>query len=104
MTIRDHLRSRKRAFLMCAVVGFALFLGFGILGRPLLLPNGIALVILFGCIILYLVGMFGMAYVVRCPRCQGNIGSSYLPLRKWPLSMKPINFCPFCGVSLDEAM
>ena len=40
---------------------------------------------------------------VRCPRCGGRLGqiTGYLNPR-WPGFTRPINFCPYCGVNLEE--
>lgn len=40
---------------------------------------------------------------VRCPRCRQNIGSltQYFGEKK-VLLLRPVGFCLFCGVSLDE--
>ena len=37
---------------------------------------------------------------IRCTRCKTHIPSTMgVGIFKW---FKPINFCPFCGVHLDE--
>jgi hypothetical protein len=43
---------------------------------------------------------------LKCPRCRGSLGLTNLPLTargKW-LGMKPMNYCPYCGISLDESV
>jgi hypothetical protein len=43
---------------------------------------------------------------IKCPRCLGRLGMTNLPLTpsgKW-LGMRPMNYCPYCGVSIDESV
>jgi hypothetical protein len=52
----------------------------------------------FGGTILYAM------YSVKCPRCSASLGHVSMSLRS-PFSRKvKLNYCPNCGVSLDETV
>lgn len=90
MTIRDHLRKRRLVF--WAALGIWFVLG-------LLIVNGppIAQYAWFGVAAALLMGQF---WFVRCTRCKSHIPTAWgVGLGK---RFNPINFCAFCGVSLDE--
>ena len=41
--------------------------------------------------------------VVKCPKCKARLGQTIaMPLALSIRSGPKVNFCPFCGVSLDE--
>jgi hypothetical protein len=39
---------------------------------------------------------------IKCPRCSVRIGQSIAGAMAIPLLKPQPNFCPYCGVSLDE--
>lgn len=91
MTIRDHLRKRRLAFWVA--LGVWAFLGFFAISGP-----RIAQYAWFGAAAALLIGQF---WLIRCTRCESHIPSAWgVGLGK---AFNPINFCPFCGVSLDES-
>ena len=99
MTIREVLAARRQKLLilgLSAWVGFALT---GILAPPRHLPW---LVLPFFA--LFLAAALLNIYWIRCPRCRGAIGltSAVLTGRGGWLGRR-IDFCPYCGVSLDES-
>jgi hypothetical protein len=96
-TIRDYLKRRIR-WLMAAVVGgwllFPLSAAVPRETRPLVLALG---GILFGGAIL------AINYLIKCPRCSAKVGQTIaMPLAFSWGSGPRINFCPYCGVSLDQ--
>ena len=98
MTIREGLASKQRklnlfAFAAWAGCGFGVILGVKT-GLPwLFLPFFAA----FGAAVL--VGF----YWLRCPRCQGPVGMTRASLTKGGRGLRrSINYCPYCGVSLDD--
>jgi len=98
VTIRDHLAKRKRFFIGLAVVSW---LGAG--GSMFLAASGafpwLFLVFFLG----FGAAIIGIMFFLKCPRCGGPIGATNATLiaSHMPL-VRRINFCPYCGVSLDE--
>jgi hypothetical protein len=52
--------------------------------------------------------LFGGAALVAartpCPKCSARIGQEIAYRVGLPIFRKPPNFCPYCGVNLDEPM
>ena len=50
-----------------------------------------------------LIGILGILYFVRCPKCNGNLGGSQgrLSARRI-LWLRPRMYCAYCGVGLDS--
>ena len=99
MTIRELLLSQLRRLML---VGFGCWLAFavaGIAGSSGYVPTWVAFIpfVGFGGTILSLL------FRVRCPRCGGRLGQMAALLNpKWRAFNRPVNFCPYCGVSLEE--
>jgi hypothetical protein len=95
MTIRDYIKRRVRWTMAIGLGGFILFaFGGGAAGVPIFAIIG---AIGFGGAIL-LIGN------IRCPRCRASLGQTIaMPVGMYFVSDK-VNFCPYCGVSLDEPM
>jgi hypothetical protein len=101
-TIRDYLKGRIRWCLACAVGGWLLIaLGGGLAAH---LPAGIprpaipllGFAVFFGAIL-------AMQRSIRCPKCEARLGQTIaMPLAFNFGSGPRVNFCPFCGVNLDE--
>jgi hypothetical protein len=90
MTIRRHLR-RRRLMLWAALALWC------ILGLFFAKSSSWATWAWIVAGVSLLVAQFW----IRCTRCQSHIPSVMgVGLSKWA---HPINFCPFCGVSLDES-
>jgi hypothetical protein len=92
MTIRDHLRRRGRiwwsAFLL-SLLGLILF------GPQSNIVAIVMFIVLFGCIVTQF-------WLFKCPKCSKHFNPS-LNVSKHRV-FEPINYCPYCGVSLDEPM
>jgi hypothetical protein len=101
MRIRDYLTRRKSRLAYWSIISFVILMVALVAGTALETPSlhVLALVALLS----YLVSVVFYQYRVRCPRCKGNIGrhTSYFGLRK-TLFFDTVNYCPFCGVQLDE--
>jgi len=101
-TIRAYVKARVRWCLALALGGWLLIaLGGALAARlPDDLPRGLlplaGFVLFFGAIL-------AMQWIVRCPKCQAKLGQTIaMPLAfSWGRGPK-VNFCPYCGVNLDE--
>ena len=101
-TIRDYVKRRVWWCIAVAVGGWFLVpLGAALAGN---LPDGLARAalpivgfVMFGGAIL------ALQMIVRCPKCRARLGRTIaMPVAfAWGSGPK-VNFCPFCGVKLDE--
>ena len=94
-TIRAYLTRRVRWCLANVVGGWVVFILSGIVAERS--PNPIVLALgalMFGG------GAFALQWI-KCPRCSVRLGQIAITLGIPGLKPKP-NFCPYCGVSLDE--
>ena len=101
-TIRDYIRRRVWWCAAFAVGGWLMFpLGAAIAQR---LPDGAARAampivgfVMFGGAIL------ALQRIVKCPKCKARLGQTIaMPVAFGWGSGPRVNFCPFCGVKLDE--
>ena len=101
MKIRDHLTKRKSRIGYWLIGSFVCMVGAIVAGAVLESPPLHVLAAAF--LVSYFISLFFYQYRIRCPRCRGNIGrhTSYFGLRR-TLFFDAVNFCPFCGVNLDE--
>jgi len=101
-TIRDYIRRRVWWCAAFAVAGWLMFpLGAAIAAS---LPDGAvrAAVPIVG-FVLFAGAILAMQWFARCPKCQARLGHTIaMPVAfRWG-SAPRVNFCPFCGVRLDE--
>ena len=100
MKIRELLQQKKRRFTYAAVgaavVGVLALQASFLLDAQWVLALGLVALVIAG------VAALGTRWLVRCPRCHGNIGSGHNNFSARRLIGKPVANCPFCGVSLDE--
>lgn len=90
-SIRRHLQVRRRWFLAGFVAFFMLAFALEVLAVPV---AGLIMLPLFAALV------FAMYSLPRCPRCRSSIELVMsLHPNRW---FKPIHFCPYCGVHLDE--
>jgi hypothetical protein len=106
MLIRDKLVKTQRRYLLLTFVGMVVW---GALLLDAVVVTGgqappwlfAAAVPVFGVILL---GVIGTNFLVRCPRCRGNLSRvGPLSARPW-LGRRSVANCPFCGVSLDSSV
>jgi hypothetical protein len=101
MTIRDLLNQKKRKAAVIYLVSLpilALSIFFGVKYNYEWL---IMVQILFG--IIWIVSFCYLFWGVRCPKCGRSLGfiANYM---SGPFSIsKKIQYCPFCGVGMDES-
>jgi hypothetical protein len=95
-SIRDGLRRKKR-WALIVLFGSWLLFAFTIVPSAAEVPV-LAIVpgIVFFCTFVFL------AFFIRCPRCRGNLGVLNAGFSKVVPFYTVINYCPYCGVSLDE--
>jgi hypothetical protein len=93
-TIRDYLKRRIRWTMGMAFGAWLLF--------PLLRAAGVDNPMVFLVAIVPLgVALISMLWV-KCPRCSTRLGQSIATAVAVPMFSPQPNFCPYCGVSLDE--
>ena len=97
MTIREHLTKKIRLYSGVAVLFWLVYGASIVLGHPADNPilTGVAFVG-FGAAIVCVM------FFVRCPRCSGKLGAHGLIQPFGWAGMRSANFCPFCGVRLDD--
>jgi hypothetical protein len=100
MTLRDHIRRRVWA---CAAIGFGAWLLCGVTGVLVRSPeDGAGLLPIVGFAI-FGGAILALQWAVRCPKCRARLAQTvgmYIAFQ-WGRRQR-VNFCPFCGVNLDE--
>lgn len=99
-SIRDYLKRRVRWTMGVGFLGWLLVLSPGMTkGRTPPIAIGTAAL----GMLLFLASLGSMLFV-RCPRCRGRIGQSIA----WQVAFywigRRVNYCPYCGVHLDEPL
>ena len=101
MTIRDQLNQRIVPTYKVMLFCFVVFIASGLIvpaGAWLLLLASVSFIGLSACLVFLHVG-------IRCPRCRHRIAALiYLPDGGYFRLSKAIQYCPFCGVSMDTDM
>src|SRR5215472_1426878 len=101
-TIRRYLKRRVWWCAGIALCGWLLF-PVGEMVSPQL-PDSVpkAAIPALGMII-FVGAILAMQWTLRCPKCKARVGQTIaMPLAfSWGRGPK-INFCPYCGISLDE--
>jgi hypothetical protein len=104
-TIRDYLKRRTRTLQATALCGWLICAGGVFLMspstscRPRCGSSAPPLPVLLG-FPLFGGAIVWMMFFTKCPRCSGRLG--HLLTTTGGFFSKPVNFCPYCGVSLDE--
>jgi hypothetical protein len=95
VTIRTYIRRRL-------ILGFgSAFIGFLFAVVVMLFKEGETSPFFALAFIPFIAAIFFINFGVRCPRCEGNLAMT--PAAYPNLSKKHrFNFCPYCGVSVDE--
>lgn len=98
MTIREYLSGRRYKALALILLSWVTCGGSTLIASKTQLdwlPIPFFLAIIAAMILMW--------RLVRCPRCSGPVGMFRVSLsgRRTFLN-RPINYCPYCGVSLDE--
>jgi hypothetical protein len=100
MKIREYMATRRRVFIG---IGIASWLGFA--GSIILIPRVEARpwfsLIFFGG---FAAAILGIMFLLKCSRCGGALGFGSAPFtgERTTGIYRRLNFCPYCGISLDE--
>jgi hypothetical protein len=104
MTIRDYIKRRVRWAMGIGIGSWLVLAVVGPLGskaypslQHLLPVFAIVGVIGFGGAIISIAS-------VRCPKCRASLGQTVAMPTALRVGGRQVNFCPFCGVTLDESM
>jgi hypothetical protein len=65
-----------------------------------LASNKAVLYVAIALLVVFLMLAIAQFFLFPCPRCKANI-DPYLAVKPSPFK-RAANFCPYCGVSLDE--
>jgi hypothetical protein len=103
-TIREHVKRRMWWCVGTAVGGWLTIFAGTTLEKDLPgdIPRGVLPLVGF---VLFFGAILAMNWLVKCPKCKAKIGRTIaMPLTfSWGSGPK-INYCPYCGVNLDEPM
>jgi hypothetical protein len=99
-TIRDYIKRRVRWSFAIAILSWLfipLTMGASRHGAPAWLP-------FFG-LLGFAGAILALQFFVRCPRCSARIGQTIgMAVGLSFGSARRVNFCPYCGVSLDTPL
>jgi hypothetical protein len=101
MTIRQILRKRFWSIFSMLIT----LCGLIVLSSVALLKLrwfGVAVAVLF--LPPLILGFAFSLFLLRCPRCKANLSSLIGYFGPLAFMAKPVNYCPFCGVSVDEPL
>ena len=100
-TIRSYIKRRVVWCLLAAVCGWLLFPLAGAVAKDL--PESMRAAIPAVGALLFGGAILAMYRIVRCPKCKARLGKTIAMTLTFSWGSGPkVNFCPFCGVSLDE--
>ncbi|MCX9158597.1 zinc ribbon domain-containing protein [Niveibacterium sp. 24ML] len=95
-TIRDSLAKKKRLWLFSLV---ATCLPALVVAAQTPQPTPVSMAIVGGLLLCFVIlGVAGQVFL-RCPRCTRTIDPQFRLSH-----FNPINYCPYCGVSIDEPL
>lgn len=103
MTTRDVFNRRLKWISGLMYFGFALLA----LGMALAWLDGGQLniaVVVAGVALFVLAGATGQLLALRCPKCMGNCGPMVFHNGVCRKVSNRLQYCPFCGQSLDEPL
>ena len=100
-TMRDYIKRRVWWCAALAVGGWLMFpLGAAIAQS---LPDAVRAAVPIVGFVIFGGAILALQRFVRCPKCKARLGQTIaMPVAfSWGSGPK-VNFCPFCGVKLDE--
>ena len=98
MTIREYI---KRRVYWCAAVGFG---GWLICALSVATSRDKQYPLFFtGGIVCFAGAILALQWIVRCPKCEARLAHTVGMAVAFQWGIRgTVNFCPYCGVSLDE--
>lgn len=100
-TNRDYIRHRVWISLAIAGAGWLMIFSGSMMGRAADQKGPQAL---FGVVgFLMFLGALLVAQRVKCPKCSTRLGQVAMLIGVHWGKKRRLNFCPYCGVSLDES-
>jgi hypothetical protein len=101
-TIRDYVSRRVRFLFAVAALGWLSFplSAYLFRGRPNPMSGVTAVLPIVG-FAAFIGSIVALNWAVKCPRCLANLGRTIAFPVAVPWGRK-VNFCPYCGVNLDE--
>jgi hypothetical protein len=101
-SIRAYIKGRVRWCLALALGGWLLIALGGALAKSLPANFPRALLPMAG-FILFFGSIVAMRWMIKCPKCQAKLGQTIAMPLAFSWGRPPqVNFCPYCGVNLDE--
>jgi hypothetical protein len=101
-TIRDYIKRRVRWLFGMGIVGWLMFPVSEFAGGDRG-PGAVSLAVVG--MLVFAGAILALNYFVKCPKCRANLGRTVaVPIALSFGSGPKVNFCPYCGVNLDEPM
>jgi hypothetical protein len=100
-TIRDYIKRRVRWLFAVGVAGWLSFplSQFAIHEES---GNKVAAALPLLGMFVFMGAILALNWALKCPRCRANLGRTIALPVGLRFSGPKVNFCPYCGVSLDE--
>lgn len=105
LSIRQYIKRRVWWCAGIAVCGWLMFPLAGALGKdPDEVPVPPAAIVVAG-FVLFGGAILVLQRIVRCPRCKARLAQTIAMSVAFSWGSGPkVNFCPYCGVSLDQPL
>lgn len=100
MTIRDYVKKRTQWAILLAAAAVIFYVALPIDSIVASMQRTGVPIPMVACILVILAAL-QVPSLVKCPRCATRFGSAAMKIGA-PLWRAQVNFCPHCGVSLDQ--
>ena len=102
MTIREHLHQKVQHARNLKLAGLVVFgVGVALAAKTGGQNHVVAGIAIAGFVVAFVVGVFIQGKVC-CPKCGRSVGKFLVRDENILLVWRPIDYCPYCGVSLDS--
>jgi hypothetical protein len=99
MTIREYLANRTRTVIVVEAILFAIAFALSAVEIPIFKEEPY---LYFAILIPLIIAIIIQHRGFPCGRCKQRLGDLTFNLTGWKVLGNKVNFCPYCGVSLDE--